>query len=289
VSSEFARDPPACVAWALRRFPWSGRPRILLVSRRSLDGWAGRSSGASAVPRCRGGGSSLAGPVAGRGHSCGYQEIVGGGDFAVEVAWVHGDAPSRPGRPSPGSSPTVNSGAQKPVASGVYSSFARARSRPSARISAWSKASRVFPSVTRDTGVHRASAASNPATGLGRSGHETCGPSSALPEISTRPRRRPRDLPSDFVDCAWPSCRHALLGSAIGRAGHRVSGQARAVRSASRRGVVGRPIRRRRVPLVSASSPRPVSPSRVTRNCAVASSSPAERRLSRCSSGVTGW
>lgn len=77
------------------------------------------------------------------------------------------------------SSPTVNSGGQKAVASDEYSIFERARSTPSARICAWSKARGAACSPSRpyplwfsrsSTGAQRALCASPPARGAGRSG-----------------------------------------------------------------------------------------------------------------------
>ncbi|OLB64479.1 MAG: hypothetical protein AUI10_10925 [Actinobacteria bacterium 13_2_20CM_2_72_6] len=59
----------------------------------------------------------------------------------------------------------MNSAGQKAVASGVYSSLARARSTPSARIRPWSNARPAVP-----TGRHAAPDASEPAVGAGRSG-----------------------------------------------------------------------------------------------------------------------
>src|SRR5688572_10459183 len=61
----------------------------------------------------------------------------------------------------------VNSGPQNAVARAVYSSLARARSTPSVRIRAWSKASGPG---RRSIGAQLASAASVPATGVGRPG-----------------------------------------------------------------------------------------------------------------------
>ena len=76
----------------------------------------------------------------------------------------------------------MNGARTNAVASGVYSSLARARSTPSARIRAWSKASgRVVPGrwvtaplvvdrPSEPTGTHWASAASVPGVASGSSG-----------------------------------------------------------------------------------------------------------------------
>ncbi len=64
----------------------------------------------------------------------------------------------------------VNSGGQNAAASGVYSSLERARSTPSERIAAWSKASRDGLLEMSSTACHLAAAASVPATGSGRPG-----------------------------------------------------------------------------------------------------------------------
>ena len=63
----------------------------------------------------------------------------------------------------------MNGSVTNAVASGVYSSFDLARSTPSARIAAWSKASGAGSAAT---GVHRASAASVPGVRLRQPGGE---------------------------------------------------------------------------------------------------------------------
>lgn len=75
------------------------------------------------------------------------EEPGGPGDLAVEVARVesHPHTASYTRR----SSPTVNSGGQNAVASEEYSILERARSTPSARIWAWSKASGATGSPSR--------------------------------------------------------------------------------------------------------------------------------------------
>ena len=102
----------------------------------------------------------LRGPaaLAGGGAAGRLDEAGGAGDLAVEVARVQPGAPHR--LVDPPQLATVNSGGQNAAASGVYSSLARARSSPSARIRPWSKASRGGGSAT---GSQSAAAASLPA------------------------------------------------------------------------------------------------------------------------------
>jgi hypothetical protein len=86
----------------------------------------------------------------------------------------------------------VNSPSQKAVPSGEYSSFARARSTPSARIVPWSNARRRAGGRARAsrTGIHTASAASVPATGdAGR------GTSARWATVTTRARGSRRGAP----------------------------------------------------------------------------------------------